>query len=173
MSIPETDLSIFISRHGSDLVTDTRAVAIAFGKQHKNVLQTVDRMMRNAHSEIAQHARLNFQPCTYAASNGKHEPMYRMTAKGLSELAMSFAGDQSRVIRIRFLNAFEAVADRLAATERSITERLHALTRREAPSELKGRVGSLLMNERKREKPQLAAERAVLEQLSQPSLLNR
>lgn len=168
------DLTPFISQNGADLVTDSRAVAIAFGKQHKNVLRTIDAMRSSCHPEIAEHYRLNFEPTSFQVAGPRggvrSEPMYRMTAKGLSELTMGFSGDAARVVRIRFLNAFETVSQRLADRERSITEQLHDLTRREAPSELKGRIGSMLMNQRKREKPELAAERAALEAASQPTL---
>ncbi len=164
------DLTSFISRDGAELVTDSRAVALAFKKRHKNVLQTIEKMMRSRRHLIAAHARLNFQPCTYAANNGKLEPMYRMTAKGLSELAMSFSGDDSREVRIRFLNAFEEVAERLARAEHSITERLLELERREIPSTLKGKIGSRLMNERRKEKPVFAEERATLMARAQPAL---
>jgi Rha family phage regulatory protein len=78
------------------VVTDSRAVALAFGKRHKNVLRTIERMHRSGRDLIARHARLNFEPCSYAGQNGKQEPMYRMTAKGLSELAMGFSGDALR-----------------------------------------------------------------------------
>ncbi len=172
MDIDCTDLTVFITREGSDLVTDSRAVAIAFGKNHKDVLRAIDKRMRSLRPTISGHYRRNFAPVDFTDAKGERRPMYRMTAKGLSELAMSFSGDDACEVRIRFVNAFEAVAQRLADRERSITARLHDLTRREAPSELKGRVGSLLMHERKREKPELSAERAALEALSQPSLLN-
>lgn len=165
------DLTVFIAQEGKDLVTDSRAVAIAFKKRHKNILQTIEKMQRSAHPEIAKHAGLNFQPGSYVDAQGQSRPMLRMTAKGLSELAMSFSGDQARVIRIRFLNAFEEVADRLARAEKSITEQLLDLERRELPSKVKGQVGSQLMNERRREKPDFTAERAVLESIAQPSLL--
>jgi Rha family phage regulatory protein len=163
-------LTAFIARDGAELVTDSRAVALAFKKRHKNVLQTIDRMMESHRSLIAQHARLNFQPCSYAASNGKLEPMYRMTSKGLSELAMSFSGEDAREVRIRFLNAFEEVAERLVRAERSITERLLDLERREMPSIVKGKIGSRLMNERRKEKPKLAEERESLMAVAQPAL---
>lgn len=167
-----SDLTAFIDRHAGELVTDSRAVALAFGKRHKNVLRTIDQMLRSGRSLIAEHARLNFEPCTYAGQNGKTEPMYRMTAKGLSELAMSFSGDDAREVRIRFLNAFEAVAARLASAERTITEMLHDLERRELPSKAKGQIGSQLMNERRVEKRDFAGERATLMEKAQPSLLN-
>ena len=84
-------------------------------------------MRRSWRAEITEHYQRNFALVDFLDSKGERRPMYRMTAKGLSELAMSFTGDESRVIRIRFLNAFESVADRLAARERSITEQLHKM----------------------------------------------
>lgn len=168
-SLP-TDLTAFITRDGQDLITDSRAVAIAFGKKHMHVMRSIHGMHGSKHPEIRAHAQSNFGLSSYAAGNGRQEPMYRMTAKGLSELAMSFSGDDARVIRIRFLNAFEEVAERLARAERTITERLFDLERRELPSKVKGQVGSQLMNDRRREKPEFEAERRALEELAQPPL---
>jgi len=166
------DLCAFIAREGADLVTDSRAVALAFGKRHKNVLQTIERMRASDRPLIAGHSRLNFQPCTYIGKNGRFEPMYKMTAKGLSELSMGFSGDAAREIRIRFLNAFEEVSRRLENAEKSITAQLLALEKREIPSRLKGQIGSRLMHERRREKPRLASERAHLMALAQPALFH-
>ena len=164
------DLTVFITRDGAELVTDSRAVAVAFRKRHKNVLRTIDRMRNSRRALIAEHARLNFEPCSYSASNGKLEPMYRMTAKGLSELAMGFAGDDAREVRIRFLSAFEEVSRRLQSAERSITELLFDLERRELPSKAKGQLGSRLMNERRGEKAAHEEERAALMSVAQPAL---
>ena len=166
------DLTEFITRDGDSLLTDSRAVAIAFSKPHRTVLRAIDRMHLSADPIIAAHCLHNLVQTTYADSQGRVQPMYRMSQDGFMELAMGFTGDQSRVVRIRFIAAFREVSHRLFERERSITERLHALTRREAPSELKGSIGSMLLHQRKREKPELAAERALLESLSQPSLIN-
>lgn len=169
-SIEHSDLTAFISRDGGQLITDSRAVALAFGKRHKNVLQTIDRMRVSSRTEIAHHAGLNFQPSEYTDSTGRALPMYRMTAKGMSELAMSFSGDDARVIRIRFINAFEEVANRLASAEKTLTERLHEFERRALPSATKGKIGSKLMNERRKEKKGLDLEEALLRNQSQPIL---
>lgn len=166
------DLTAFIARDGAELVTDSRAVALAFGKKHQHVMRTIRAMLASPHAEIRDHALSNFGLCSFRGANGRDEPMYRMTAKGMSELAMSFTGSKPRIIRIRFINAFEEVAQRLARTERSITERLLELERREMPSKIKGQVGSILMNERRKEKPAFSEERATLEALSQPMLPN-
>lgn len=166
------DLTTFIMRgEGSELVTDSRAVALAFGKRHKNVLQTIDKMRASACPEIARHYGLNFQPVDFVDAKGELRPMYRMTAKGLSELAMSFSGDAARVIRIRFLDAFEEVAQRLANAEKSITQMLHDFEKRAIASEAKGSIGSMLMHGRRKEKPALKDEEALLKEAAQPSLL--
>lgn len=168
----ETDLTVFIAKQGDELVTDSRAVAIAFGKQHKNVLRTIDAMRGSAHQLIAEHYRLNFEPVEYTDAKGQSRPMYRMTADGLSELAMSFSGDEARIVRIRFVAAFREVAKRLDAAERSILELLHQHDRKSAISETKGRIGSQLMNQRRREKPVLRDDEMRLKSIVQPSLLN-
>lgn len=166
-----TDLTLFITRDGAELVTDTRAVAIAFVKRHADVLRAIERRMRSPRARIAQHAQRNFALCSYAdAGTGRLRPMYRMTAKGLSELAMSFSGDDACEIRIRFLDAFEEVSQRLQRAEKSITDMLHDHDKRSAVSVERGRIGSALMHGRRREKPALKDEEQKLRALSQPGL---
>lgn len=163
-----TDLTLYI-RHNSkrgELMTDSRMVAVAFGRRHKNVLGTIKRMIDSEVSEIAAHAGLNFEPGSYQDEQGQQRPMYLMTLKGFSELAMSFSGNQSRIIRIRFVNAFE----RHANAEATMMERFHDLERRELPSKTKGKIGSKLMNERRVEKPVFIKEMLELQAMAQPSL---
>lgn len=82
-----------IKQDGRELLTDTRAVAIAFGKRHADVLRTIEKMLANERAPIAEHAQRNFALCSYVDSQGgRLRPMYRMTFKGLSELAMGFSG---------------------------------------------------------------------------------
>lgn len=70
------------------LLTDTQTVAIAFGKRHADVLRTVEKMLVSERTPIAEHARRNFALGSYADAQGQQRPMYRMSSKGLSELAM-------------------------------------------------------------------------------------
>lgn len=80
-------------------VTDSRAVAIAFGKRHSHVMRTINSMRDSAHPEISAHHRSNFGLVFYESEGAKgavrQMPMYRITADGLSELAMSFSGDKA------------------------------------------------------------------------------
>lgn len=165
-----SDLTAFIDRQGNELVTDSRAVALAFKKRHRDVLRVINGMHKSEHPEVVAHTGRNFALSSYRDSTGREMPMYRMTAKGMTELTMGFTGEQARIVRIRFVNAFEAVAERLAQAERSITAMLHDLERREVPSVVKGQIGSRLMNERKVEKRDYAEERASLMAKAQPGL---
>lgn len=168
------DLTVFITREGGELVTDSRAVAIAFGKRHDNVMRTIKGMKASKHQEIREHHQLNFEEVFFESkgANGatRNMPMYRMTADGLSELAMSFSGDKARVVRIRFIAAFREVSQRLANAEKTITEMLRDYEKRAVASETKGRVGSQLMNNRRKEKPSLKEEEARLKEIAQPKL---
>lgn len=165
-----SDLTAFIDRRGTELVTDSRAVALAFKKRHRDVLRVINAMRRSTHPEVTEHTERNFALSAYRDSTGREMPMYRMTAKGMTELTMGFTGEQSRIVRIRFVNAFEVVAERLAQAERTITGMLHDLERRELPSVIKGQIGSKLMNERRKEKPCFAVERSALMAKAQPGL---
>ena len=167
-----TDLTVFIAQHGSELVTDSRAVAIAFKKSHKNVLRAIRNRLDSCHQVIAHHAWLNFEPIDFIDKNGIRQPMYRMTSDGLTELAMSFTGDEACIVRIRFISAFHEVSRRLEEADRSITKMLHDHEKRSVASEAKGRIGSKLMHERRKEKPALKDEEARLLEIVQPSLLN-
>jgi len=74
------------ARERQTLMTDSRAVALAFGKKHLHELRTIRTMQNSAHPEIAAHAQRNFALSDYQASTGRRLPMYRMIAKALSEL---------------------------------------------------------------------------------------
>jgi Rha family phage regulatory protein len=161
---------------GDHLVTDSRIVAKVFGKAHKNVLRIIDEMRVSSNPEIAEHSRLNFEPCIFDYRAGKGglraAPGYRMTKDGLSELAMSFTGDRARICRIRFIAAFNAMAEQLANGEKNLWQKMQALIAKETASQLKASFGSHLMLDRKREIRPLREERQELETAIQPSLLN-
>ncbi len=169
---PETDLTVFIARDGNELVTDSRAVALAFNKQHTKIMRTIRAGSSSAHPEIAAHYRANFGAVEFADAKGERRPMYRMTVDGLSELAMGFTGDSARLVRIRFIAAFREMARRLDSAEKTITQMLHDYEKRAAVSATKGSIGSLLMHGRRKEKRPLDDEEARLKSLSQPRLFN-
>lgn len=146
------DLTAFIERRDDGLYTDSRAVALVFGKLHKNVLRSIDANRRSKNPVIAEFARLNFELCSYD-DRGRPVPMYRMTAKGMAELTMGFTGEKACELRIRFVEAFDEVLKRARNEGEALWHRFYAVDREAAASAERGRIGSLLMHERRREKP--------------------
>jgi Rha family phage regulatory protein len=162
--------SQLVTLDGDHLVTDSRIVAKVFGKQHKNILRAIDEMRASLNVEIAEHGRLNFEPTNYIDRHNRIQPEYRMTKDGLSELAMSFTGDQARVCRIRFIAAFNAMAEQIASGEKNLWQKMYELEVQDAASHVKASYGSHLMLSRKRELPRLRTQRKELESAIQPKL---
>lgn len=97
---PDMDLTLFIKEdkaNGDRLVTDSRSVGLLWEKRHYNVLRDINGMFASEEPEIREFARLNFEGCTYEDRNRnvRKRPMQRMTADGLSNLAMCFRGEDA------------------------------------------------------------------------------
>lgn len=70
-------------------VTDSVKVAQVFGKQHKNVMQSIRNILGTA--ENSAHQRW-FCESTYSDAQNKPRPMYLMNRDGFSLLAMGLTG---------------------------------------------------------------------------------
>lgn len=157
-------------RDDGELITESRYVAEAFGKLHKNVMQGINAKLRDTDPDLAEWARLNFQPGVYLDGNGQERPCFKMTRDGLAELAMGFSGREAMRLRIAFLRAFKRMADELQTMQHGLREQVHALDRSEAASVAKARIGSHLMLDRKREKPLYIERFDALLKLAQPDM---
>ncbi len=147
---------------GEKLITDTRKVARAFGKQHKNVLRAVDAIRDSSSPEVQEHYRLNFEPVEDLDAKGQLRRLYLMTKDGLSELAMSFTGEKARLTRIRFIQAFNAMAEYINAGRSGLWQQMNALLAKDADSKARASFGSHLMLDRKRQKPVFERQYAKL-----------
>lgn len=82
-------------------VTTSRQVAEAFGKDHKNVLQSIDQL--ECSFDFNQ---LNFQPISYKDSYGRKQKEYAITRDGFFMLAMGFTGAKAMEFKEAFITAF-------------------------------------------------------------------
>lgn len=163
-------LPAYIERRGDgELVTDSRYVAEAFDKRHADVMRSIQRKLDSKRKRIAEFAKRNFASCSYD-DRGRQMPCYKLTKDGLAELAMSFSGEDATEVRIAFLEEFNDRGTRLQTLNQSLREQVHALDRSESASAARGRVGSKLMHERKREIPLISERIDALMKLVQPSL---
>jgi len=96
-------------------------VAEKFGKQHKNVLQAIERLECSADFN-----ELNFQPVKYKDPKGELRPYYNMTRDGFVFLVMGFTGKKAAKFKEEFINEFNRMEQHIREFPRSpLTARHH------------------------------------------------
>lgn len=96
------------------LTTTSRDIAETFGKEHKDVLRRIRDL--DCSEEFN---RRNFAPVEYVDAHGQAQTEYRITRAGFAFVAMGFTGARAAQWKERYINAFEAMADkRVAQAER-------------------------------------------------------
>lgn len=92
------------------LKTTSRIIAEKFGKEHKNVMRDI----RNVIDANPEWGVLNFAHTPYVdPQNGQTYQMYEMTRDGYSMLVMGFTGKKAMEWKIKFLEAFNAMEQRI------------------------------------------------------------
>jgi Rha family phage regulatory protein len=80
----------------------SRDVAMAFSKKHLHVLRDIQ------HLEVsAEWRQSNFGLSSYVNAQNKQQPMYEMTRKGFTILAMGFTGKAAMRFKIAYIEAFD------------------------------------------------------------------
>lgn len=93
----------------------SRDIAAHFGKQHKNVLRDIDRILEDLGPEFG---RLNFEPSSYLNEQNKQQRAFNLSRDGFALLAMGFTGADAIAWKVRYLetfNAMEAELSRIAS----------------------------------------------------------
>lgn len=84
---------------------DSRDLAAHFGKQHKNVLQAIDKALE----DLGDFGRLNFQPSSYLNEQGKSQRCFHLTRDGFTIIAMGFTGSDAMEWKVKYMTAFNAM----------------------------------------------------------------
>ncbi|HEY4696466.1 MAG TPA: Rha family transcriptional regulator [Gallionella sp.] len=87
--------------HGK-ATTTSLIVAKSFGKQHYNVIRTIQNLECSP-----EFSALNFELAGYTDAQGKKRPMYIITRKGFSFLACKFTGKEAAQWTEKFIEAFD------------------------------------------------------------------
>lgn len=84
----------------------SRDLAVHFGKQHKNVLRDIDRILEDLGPEFG---RLSFEPSSYLNEQGKQQRCFNLSRDGFTLVAMGFSGADALAWKVRYLEAFNAM----------------------------------------------------------------
>lgn len=98
---------VYSSKKGN-AITDSRRVAKAFGKKHKNVLQALDRLECDA-----EFSRLNFKPITYLDTRNRQQRQVVMTRAGFTFLVLGFTGQRAAEFRQGYIEQFDRMEAQL------------------------------------------------------------
>lgn len=102
------DKLINISNQEGKLVVSSREVARNFGKEHKDVLETVRNLIaeKSAVKEIILESQ-------YKSDRGRTYPEYLLTRDGFSLLVMGFTGKEALEWKLKYIDAFNRMESAL------------------------------------------------------------
>lgn len=108
-----------VLNNNGKLVTSSRLVAEKFGKLHKNVIQSIEKLECSE-----EFNRLNFQPVEYLDSKGEKRPEYIITRDGFSFLVMGFTGKDAAKFKEEFISAFNKMEQVIKNIEKPSEDQL-------------------------------------------------
>lgn len=130
--IPKDNYGVFVDSHDVALV-DSRYVAQYFEKQHKHVLERIEKITEPKSGLSEEFRLLNFQESSYKDASGKKNPCYCLTRDGFTLLAMGFTGAKAmkfKELYIRRFNEMERFIQTLVITRKEfplLTENIKLL----------------------------------------------
>lgn len=98
-------------------VASSRDVAEHFGKEHKNVLQSIENLTAE-NSALTQ----MFFKTSYTSGTGKAYPMYLMNRDGFTLLAMGFTGKAALEWKLKYIEAFNAMESELRSQQTALPQ---------------------------------------------------
>lgn len=135
---PRADDTALVHVRGGDLVTDSLTIAREFGRNHKDVLRTLDGLIADGTV-----GRRNAAPTSYTDERKREQRMIELDERG-ALIAMPFVGGRnSRTGQVRLVDSFLALRRELSA--RAAPDRFAA--RRDAASNY-GILSEMLMMHR-------------------------
>ena len=100
-----------VSINNNQVVVSSRQVADNFGKQHKDVLESIRGILAAENS-----ATKFFYESTFT-NRGKQYPEYLMNRDWFSLLVMGFTGEKALEWKVKYINAFNAMEQKLRNKE--------------------------------------------------------
>lgn len=90
--------------HDQQAVTTSLILAEAFEKQHKHVIEAIEKKISTAENSAL--LKNMFVEDSYIASNGKQNKMYYLNRDGFTFIAMGFTGHKADEFKLKYIDAF-------------------------------------------------------------------
>lgn len=96
-------------------VTSSLLIAEKFGKEHKNVMQSI----RNLIGVTAENSAIAemFSESRYLNEQNKEQPMFLMNRDGFTLLAMGFTGKKAMQFKLEYIKAFNSMEAQIKASQ--------------------------------------------------------
>ena len=130
-------------------MTDSLIVAEVFGKDHGKVLRDIRQLITEIESFGG---RSKFGLISYLDSYGREMPKYTMDKDSFLMLAMGYHGAKATEIRYRYIQAFNAMCDRLKL-QKTIDEELAEAIKLDEISFMSASEAAKVMKKRQVDKP--------------------
>lgn len=114
----EKEISVVLDSEHNQLVVSSLQIAEDFGKQHKHVLEAIEKI-RAENSAVTD----MFYETSYKTGTGKNYKMYLMNRDGFSLLVMGFTGKEALDWKIKYIGAFNKMEKRLMSPKMDETKK--------------------------------------------------
>lgn len=101
-------------------LTNSKLVAEVFEKEHKNVMQSIRKLMEGTAQNSAVHQM--FSESTYLNEQNKEQPMFIMNQDGFTLLAMGFNGKKAMEFKLKYIEAFNAMKRQIEQNKTSVPQ---------------------------------------------------
>lgn len=101
-------------------LTNSKLVAEVFEKEHKNVMQSIRKLMEGTAQNSA--VRQMFSESTYPNEQNKEQPMFVMNQDGFTLLAMGFNGKKAMEFKLKYIEAFNAMKRQIEQSKPSVPQ---------------------------------------------------
>ena len=129
--------------HDQQAVTTSLILAEAFEKQHKHVIEAIEKKISTAENSAL--LKNMFVEDSYIASNGKQNKMYYLNRDGFTFIAMGFTGKKADEFKLKYIEAFNKMEQIVKQELPQTPEEKLALTM-QVTLRLDKRVGNLEKN---------------------------
>ena len=115
---------IILKEENGQVLASSREVAEKFGKRHDSVLRVIDNLIKSDSTILWSEM---FRETTYTNSRGKNYRCFDMNRDGFSLLCMGFTGKEALEWKLKYINAFNQMEEKLKSNTQLTEEEKYKL----------------------------------------------